>query len=210
MSVVTISATYGAGGSEIGPAVAQELGLQFVDRAIPAKVARALGVSLDQARDHDECVDTGLTRVFSSLALVPDLAGAGPLTYATVGDEASFVERTEKVLTEIAEGPGGVVLGRAGAVVLATVPDALHVRLRGPEDARLARLVERSPEVDPATLRHQLRHNDRAREAYLRHFYRADPSDCRLYHLVIDSTALPTRAVSELIVAAARARGIGA
>ena len=40
MGVVTISATYGAGGSEIGPAVAAMLGLPFVDRAIPAGVAR--------------------------------------------------------------------------------------------------------------------------------------------------------------------------
>ena len=32
---------------------------------------------------------------------------------------------------------------------------------------------------------------DRAREGYVRHFYGVDARDPALYHLVIDSTALP-------------------
>jgi cytidylate kinase len=46
---------------------------------------------------------------------------------------------------------------------------------------------------------------DKARTAYVRRLYRADPADPALYHLVIDSTAMPLDAVTELIVAAARA-----
>ena len=45
--------------------------------------------------------------------------------------------------------------------------------------------------------------NDRARTAYVKHFYGADPADPRLYHLVIDSTAIPLETVAELIVTAA-------
>jgi len=209
MGVVTISATYGAGGSEIGPAVADALGLPFVDRAIPASVARKLGVPLADAEERDETVDTRIWRVLASMALVPDLAGAGPVSYATICDEASFREQTEQVLVEVAAGTGGVVLGRAGAIVLADVPGALHVRLDGPAEARLAGLVHRHPDQDEAALRHALRDNDGARAAYVRHLYRVDPCDCRLYHLVIDSTALGWDTVTELVVTAARARGIG-
>jgi shikimate kinase len=39
MHVVTLSAGYGAGGSVIGPAVAERLGVPFLDRALPAGVA---------------------------------------------------------------------------------------------------------------------------------------------------------------------------
>ncbi len=49
MGIVTISASYGAGGPEVGPAVAERLGLPFHDRAIPAQVAGRLGVSQDDA-----------------------------------------------------------------------------------------------------------------------------------------------------------------
>ena len=41
--LVTISASYGAGGSRIGPALAQRLGVEFLDRAIPTRVADRLG-----------------------------------------------------------------------------------------------------------------------------------------------------------------------
>lgn len=210
MGVVTISATFGAGGSEVGPAVAEALGLPFVDRAIPANVARKLGVPLADAEERDETVDTGLWRVLSSMALVPDLAGAGPMAYLAISDEAAFRDKTEQVLGEIAAGTGGVVLGRAAAIVLAGVPDALHVRLDGPQEARLALLAGRHPDRGEGELRQAMRDNDGARAAYVRHFYRADAGQCRHYHLVIDSTALPWDTVTGLIVTAARARGIGA
>ena len=45
---------------------------------------------------------------------------------------------------------------------------------------------------------------DRAREAYVRHFYGCDSRDPALYHLVIDSTALSNETVVEIIAAAAR------
>lgn len=209
MGVVTISATYGSGGSQIGPAVATALGLPFVDRAIPASVAHKLGVTLDDAEAKDEKVATGLWRVISSMALVPDLSGAGPMTYAAVPDERAFREKTEQVLHEVALGLGGVILGRAAALVLADVPDCLHVRLDGPEPARCRYLLESLREPDAEAALEAVRENDSARAGYVRHFYRCDAAAPRHYHLMIDSTALPQDTVTDLVVVAARARGIG-
>ena len=45
---------------------------------------------------------------------------------------------------------------------------------------------------------------DRAREAYVRHFYGCDARDPALYHLVIDSTTLPEAVVVDVIAAAAK------
>jgi cytidylate kinase len=110
------------------------------------------------------------------------------------------------VLREIAE-IGGVVLGRAAALVLAGRDDALHVRLDGPVEARVAQAVARSDRSE-AEVRRALRSNDAARAAYVRNFYRADPADARHYHLVLDTTAIPWTAAADLVVAAARARGL--
>ena len=206
VGVVTVSASYGAGGSEIGPAVAVVLGLPFVDRAIPVEVARKLDVPLDEAERQDDAVDTGLWRVISSMALVPELAGAGPLAYRSFADEHAFREKTEEVLREIAM-TGGVVLGRAAAFVLADVPRALHVRLDGPVDARVAAVVARSGRPE-AEVRRELRSNDAARAGYVRHFYRNDATQARHYHLVLDTTAISWSAAADLVIAAARARGL--
>ena len=45
---------------------------------------------------------------------------------------------------------------------------------------------------------------DRTRTAYVRRLYRVDPADASLYHMVIDSTAIPLNTVIELILTAAR------
>ena len=207
MGVVTFSASYGAAGAEIAPLVAERLGLPFHDRAIPAQVAGRLGVPVAEAEANDETVVRGLWRLVASLGTMPDPVG-GVLATSAVPDERAYRQSTERVLTEIAEGAGGVVLGRGAAMVLAGRPDALHVRLDGPPERRLAAAVARSGRP-VEEVRREMAVNDRTREAYVRHFYRCDPSSVRHYHLVVDSTVLPVETVADLVVTAARARGIG-
>jgi cytidylate kinase len=207
MGVVTISAPYGCGGAEVAPTVAERLGLPFHDRAIPAQVATRLGVPVAEAEANDETVVRGMWRLVASLGTMPDPVG-GVMPMSAVPDERVYRQQTERVLGEIADGAGGVVLGRGGALVLRERADVLHVRLDGPEDRRLSAAIARSGRSRDE-VRRELEANDRSREAYVRHFYRCDPADARHYHLVIDSTALPLDTVVDLVVTAARARGIG-
>ncbi len=208
MGVVTVSASYGAAGAEIAPLVAERLGLPFHDRAIPAQVAGRLGVPVAEAEANDEMVVGGLWRLVASLGTMPDPVG-GVLPISGVPDARSYRQQTERILGEVADGAGGVVLGRAAALVLADRPDALHVRLDGPRERRLDAAVARSGRPRAEVAR-EMAANDRGREAYVRHFYRCDPAEPRHYHLVVDSTALAIDTVVEIVVTAARARGIGA
>jgi len=203
MTVVTLSAAYGAGGSQLGPAVAQQLGVPFVDRAIPTGVAERLAVPLREAVERDEAIGGWFARALLSFGQVgPVLAGATPPDVALNPD--AYCAATEQVLRERAGG-GAVILGRAGAVVLRDDPRALHVRLTGPRDARIEQAMELE-RIDRATAERRVEETDHAREAYVRHFYRVDARDAALYHLVIDSTAIPLSACADLVVAAARAR----
>jgi cytidylate kinase len=196
--LITISASYGAGGSWIGPQVAERLGYRFLDRAIPVEVAERLGVSQEHAEAHDESAASRFTQL---LARLPNTSGV-VLPEAT---NESFCRETETLLNEVADVGNAVVLGRAAALVLRDRPHALHVRLDGPEEARLAQGM-RVEGVDEDEARRRLRDSDRARTAYVKHFYNADPRDPRHYHLMLDSTALPLEACVELIVRAAQAR----
>jgi cytidylate kinase len=207
VGIVTVSAPYGCGGAEIAPAVAERLGLPFHDRAIPAQVAGRLGVPVEEAEANDETVVGGLWRLVASLGTMPDPVG-GVLPTSSLPDARAYREQTERVLSEIADGAGGVVLGRAGALVLRERSDALHVRLDGSQPRRLSAAVLRSGRPEDQ-VRREMEAADRSREAYVRHFYRCDPGEARHYHLVIDSTVLPLDTVIELIVTAARGRGIG-
>ena len=118
MTVVTLSAAYGAGGSEVGPRVAERLGIEFVDRAIPTAVAERLAVPLREAIGRDEAIGGWFARALLSFGQVgPVLAGAAPPAGAVLNPDA-FCQATEQVLRERSAGEGAVILGRAGAVVL--------------------------------------------------------------------------------------------
>jgi cytidylate kinase len=204
VSLVTISATYGAGGSEVGPELAERLGVPFVDRLIPTQVAKRLAVPLADALAHDETCGGRLARLLGSLAPTGLALGThGPVDPAAT--ERDFLAATEQILFERAESGRGVILGRAAAVVLRDDPRALHVRMDGPREARL-RQGMRIQSIDRATAQRVMDETDRARHAYVRHFYRTDASDPALYHLLIDSTAIDLSACVELIAQAARSR----
>lgn len=208
MHVVTVSATYGAGGSVVGPAVAERLGLQFVDRAIPTTVAAEIGVPLDEVLAHDDRAAHGLGRLLASAARLPNvtLGGVDPsLPEQALIPEEEFVTHTEAVIRKIARSQGGVILGRAAAIVLADHPGALHVRLDGPRERRIAQAV-RLLGIAEDRARKLQDENDRARAAYVKHFYRTDPADPTLYHLVLNTTVLPLERSVDLVVAAARIR----
>jgi cytidylate kinase len=113
-----------------------------------------------------------------------------------------YRRETEILIREHTEG-GAVILGRAAAVILRDCEHALHVRLDGPPERRVQRAMELEglSREDAERLR---RDGDRAREAYVRHFYNCDARDPALYHLVIDATALPTDTVGAVIAAATR------
>ena len=198
--LVTISASYGAGGSQIGPAVAQRLGVDFLDRAIPTSVADRLQVPLDDALAHDESLGDAIGRLASSFALLPELAGAMVQAGVLAGED--YRRETERLIKEHAKA-GAVILGRAGAVILRDHPDALHVRLDGPPERRIAQAVEIEG-LSPNDAERLRKDGDRAREAYVRHFYGRDARDPSLYHLVIDSTRLAEETIVELLVAATR------
>ena len=210
--VVTLSASFGAGGSVIGPRVAEELGLTFLDRAIPVAVAEALAVPMSDVVAHDERRTPGLGRLLASLAraaAAPDTAfGSAPTAArASLGDqpEQAFRDQTERILHQIADTSGGVIVGRAAAIVLRDQANALHVRLDGPIEARIQNAIGFEG-ADEAHARKLLIDTDRTRESYVKHFYKCDPRNACHYHLVLDSTALEFETCVEIIVAAARAR----
>jgi cytidylate kinase len=120
-------------------------------------------------------------------------------------DERTFQLATELVLWQMAAQTGGVVLGRAATVVLATHPGVLRVRLDGPVERRIAQAAAHDG-LDLATARRLQAQTDHARDAYTHHFYGVHPGDPKLYDLMIDVGRFGPGASEEMIVRAAQAR----
>ncbi|HZT65749.1 MAG TPA: cytidylate kinase-like family protein [Acidimicrobiales bacterium] len=202
MRTVTVSASYGAGGSVIGPALAGVLNLPFLDRAVHAADAEQAAVSLGEAALEEERTQGVIGRIMTSFARMPDAFGPGaPPTGLVEPDEAARRQAEARVQAFIAEHEGGVVLGWAGTLI---VPHAYHVRLDGPPERRVeqAAVLE---DLDREAAAHRRQETDRIRSLYMRRLYGRDWADPRLYHLVVDSTAISFQDCAQLIAAAARA-----
>jgi cytidylate kinase len=201
---VTISAAYGAGGSLIGPRLAERLGVPFLDRAIPVSVADHLAVPREGLSQRDVPRDV-FRRWIPSFAPAAHLfAGTATRDESTTMTEDEFRRETERVLHEYSDA-GAVILGRAAAVVLRDEPRALHVRLDGPPDRRIGQAMVVLG-VDRPTAERELKIADRARETYVERWYGVDPHDPRCYDLVIDSTRINVETCVDLIALVATAR----
>jgi cytidylate kinase len=119
-------------------------------------------------------------------------------------DDADIRARAEEGLRGVLAGAAGVVLGRAGAVVLASRPRAYHVRLDGPVERRVAWAAP-FEHLDLDAARRRQQETDRARTSFVKRLYRKDPADPSLYHLVIDPTVIGADATIEVIKTAATA-----
>jgi cytidylate kinase len=204
MTIVTVSAAYGAGGALVGPQLAERLGVPFFDRALPTEVAERLAIPLEEANARDESIGGVFSRM--ALRLAPIGLAFGAETAPDAVDEEAYRRTTEEIIREHAAGGNLVLLGRAGALVLRDDPRALHVRLDGPRERRVEQALRLGEDEERAAVEKRLDETDRAREAYVKHFYRADPHDSALYHLTIDSTAVPLEAVVDIIERAAVSR----
>ena len=199
--LITVSASYGAGGSIVAPALADRLGLSFLQRVTTSEGRVAEPGPCDEQLSTEEVNATPVHRL---LAHFTQAMPAGPTQSppSTHHQDEHLRGYGEAGIHRVVAG-GGVILGRAAAVVLGK-DRGFHVRLDGPAQGRVAQgaVIEG---ISEEQARERLRAADKARTAYVRRLYRCDPADASLYHLVLDSTAIPLDTVTELIVTAARA-----
>jgi cytidylate kinase len=192
MPLVTVSASYGSGGSEVAPALAERLGVRFVDRAVSPETAHRL------AQPDNEGL---FWRMVRSISPAGGLTAGSIHAERELNDRLTDREALEAALQKVAAAGDAVILGRAGALALRDDPRALHVRLDGPAEARVFRAME-IQSIDEAAARQRLGETDRARERFVRDIYGLDPSDPSLYTLVLDGTVFDTAACVEVIATA--------
>ncbi len=198
--MVTLAALHGVGGSVIGPRVAERLGVPFLDRAIPSAVAKRAGLSEPAVTEADDEPRTRWSEVFDALGRASPPTGASGQPEGLDLEQRRLHAEIERFLAD-ASRSGGVVLGRGGAVVLASVPGTLHVYLGGNRERRIERVMDLD-QIDREAAARQVKANDRARREYVRSVYGIEGDNPTLYHLMIDAISLGVDVCVDLIVAA--------
>ncbi len=192
--VVTIFESYGAGAQEVGPRVAAALGVAFHAQAFSSEQLEA------SAEQRDEGL---LSRVFAAMG-GSYAALEGPAVAMLQRDDHELVLRNTRWVLDAAR-PGAVIVGRNGALILASWPGALHVRL----DAAVRRRVDRAARTGGITpdraAKRQQREDDLRADMSIR-LYGWDPREPTGYDLVLNTGTLDLDACVAVIVHASRLR----
>jgi cytidylate kinase len=226
MPVITMSGNIASGAREVGQAVAQELGIDFVDQQLMVSAAQRCGVTVGRVAEHDERRGSFRERLSGLLRTVLErsaASGADPLTGAT-GLEAVlsrtyadmaveepqlsdslYLETMTVLIRELGARGEVVILGRGSQMLLAEMPRALHVLCVAPRKLRASRLAERD-EIGIEEAIRRAAESDRARCAFYKKFWHVEVEDPKLYDLTIDTSRLSYDAATQVIVAAARAK----
>ncbi|MGC0250719.1 glycoside-pentoside-hexuronide (GPH):cation symporter [Pseudactinotalea sp. Z1748] len=190
LPVVTIFEREGAGATDIGPAVAEKLGVRFVAQKFTSdEVAEADAEVLVS----DSAFERWLRTVSFTGTQDADMARA-----LETAEDHSIAERNRREVLESAR-DGAVIAGRNGALVLGRAVGALHVRLTAPLSTRTERVMSKTG-LDEQGARARIEFEDRVRAEMSANLYQWDPHTDEYYDLVINTGTVTYAQVVDMIV----------
>lgn len=200
--VIAVSRAIGAGGEEIGRAVAAELRLTYADEDIIVKAAQAAGVSTETVA-RSEATPSLITRILDSMgrtAIVANPVAVAPIVFE---QPAAYEALIERVIHEIAAQGDVLIVGHGASIPLAGTPGLLRVLVTASPDVRASRLAT-AEGMDAQRAAKAVKDSDRQRREYLRRFYDVDQELPAHYDIVVNTETLSFEAAARAIVDAAR------
>jgi cytidylate kinase len=110
----------------------------------------------------------------------------------------TVVKQTAETLLQLAELGNAILIGRAGNIVTAKLPNILHVRLVASLEDRIERIC-RDDHKSPAEARQFCLEEELARTRYVKTYFHADINDALLYHLVINTSLVGCNNAARMI-----------
>src|SRR6059058_6159156 len=177
MAVIVISHQMGAGGPEIGMALAQRLGYRYVNQELLLDAARRYGLAEEKLSHLEESKPTLFERFDTETR-----------HHITVLQTTQF---------EFAEKDDAVLMRGGGQWLLRGVPHALRVRLVAPFEHRVKQWIKRTAEMTGETPNQRaatdfVRRDDSEKAGRMRYLYEVDIADPTLYELIINTESSGT------------------
>jgi len=208
MSVITISRQYGSGGSNIARLVAERLGWSLIDNDFVERVAERAGVTAEEVQRQEERVPSLVERLARALAIsAPEMFAATAEPALPLPPEDRIVKMTEAVIAEVAGHDHAVLVGRGAQAYLAQRENTLHVYIVAPQDVRIDTAMRRL-HVDRKTAEKVTDDADHGRRRYVHTYYGREWDAAAGYDLVINTGKFAYQQAADLIVEAARQRGL--
>jgi CMP/dCMP kinase len=224
MPVITINGPVGSGAIEVGQLVAQELSLNYVDRLVLAQAAKRVPAPVGALLDKEQRVDrfrdrliyflqTALERsaIYSDdggpyfgapIEMLPGGAYAelaqDPSSAAQQVSDQAFIEAITAVVNDLYQAGNVVIIGRGANVILADAPGVIHVGVLAPLEVRVPTIMERE-HLTQEDAEAYVEEVEQARIRFFRKFFKVNPDDLSLYHLMLNLGQMRLETAAEVI-----------
>lgn len=185
--IITISREFGAGGGEVGRAVAKNLHYEFYDKEIILRAARESNVDVKSLLKWDEKVpmDFGFAQSLFDF-------------YNKPLSEKLF-NAQQQVIKEIAEKGNCVIVGRNANTILKEFDYGLHVFIHADFNWRLERLKKKMPDATESKISEQIHIIDKARKKYCSYYTSTEFGHADYYDICLNTSNLGIDTCVDLI-----------
>ena len=181
--VITIEREYGSGGADIAKLLAERLGWQLWDQHLTDEIARQMDCDSSAVEEHAERRDPLHYRLFKSFLRGSFEGNLNPQMKIVDADRIRKV--AERAVTAAATSGNAVIVGRGSAYYLRDRPDALHIFVYAPLDAKVQRLrATGKSEEEAIELAETV---DRDRSAYIKQYFGIEWPARHFFHLMINT-----------------------
>ncbi len=177
--IITISREFGAGGGQIGQAVAKKLGYYYLDKDMIIRSAmESSNLSPEEFRMYDE--------------RVPHDFGFGQSLFDFYNkplNERLFAAQRSAIL-KAGEKGNCVIVGRNANVILKEFDYSLHVFVAASQYFRLQNLKEKMPDYSEEKILEEMKAVDKARRKYCAYYTNTEFGKSDYYDLCLKSSTL--------------------
>ena len=131
-----------------------------------------------------------------------ELARDSSLAIQKVSDQA-FVEAIASVVSYLYQAGNVVIIGRGANVILADAPGMIHVGMLAPLEVRVTTITERE-HLTWKEAEAYVEEVEQARVKFFRKFFKVNPNDLSLYHLMLNLGQMRPETAAEIIAHAAK------
>lgn len=183
MAVITISKEFGTDSEKVASLVAKRLDYAYIGKNLAAEVAQKLNLSESEVEMFKRPSQSRILRFVDryTCSLVKKVVDheKGCL------DDDSYYETTKKLVENLYDEDNVVIIGWGGQCILQGKPSTLHVRLIRDEALKIEAVMQRQS-LNAKAARELIQREENDSKMYVRHYFKADWNDARLYDLIID------------------------
>jgi len=202
--IITIAREYGAGGKQIGLQLAEELGIEYIDKDLLRMASDESGISealFNLANERMKLRDRFVSMISPRERLGAPLS---PEHEHFVSDRNLFNIQS-KVLRLLAETESFVVMGKAAHFVLRDLPNVLSISVCAPFANCVAFVMDRA-KLPRREAERAVRETNKYREEYNRFYTGKDWKLAENYDIVFNTGKMPREICVEVVKAALRAK----